>query len=272
MTDTDTLYSRTGDIRRHTEEDFEGMRGAGRLVAECLDMMVGEVKPGVTTAYLDKLIETFVGDHGALSATINYRGYRHASCISINHVICHGIPAERALREGDIANIDVTLILDGWHGDHSRMYVAGKPKRKAERLMDVTYEALMAGIAAVKPGAHFGDIGGAISAIARKNRYAVVDEFCGHGLGRLFHDEPNVVHSAAYGTGPLIEQGMFFTIEPMLNIGRAGSTLLADGWTAVTKDRELSAQFEHSIGVTETGAEIFTKSPAGLDVPYRVET
>ena len=272
MTNSELLRAQEGNIRIHTEEDFDGMRKAGKLVAECLDMLVGEVKPGVTTAYLDKLVEAFVNDHGAISATINYRGYRHASCISINHVICHGIPGERALREGDIANIDVTLILDGWHGDHSRMFVAGKPKRKAERLMDVTYEALMAGIAAVKPGARFGDIGGAISAIARKHRYSVVEDFCGHGLGRLFHDEPNVVHSAAAGTGPVMKEGMFFTIEPMLNIGRPSHTLLADGWTAVTKDRELSAQFEHSVGITATGAEIFTKSPAGYHVPYRVET
>jgi len=287
MTDIDLQYARNGEIRRHTEEDFEGMRKAGRLVAECLDMLVGEVKPGVTTAYLDKLVETFVNDHGAYSATINYRGYRHASCISVNHVICHGIPGERALRDGDIANIDVTLILDGWHGDHSRMYVAGKPKRKAERLMDTTYEAMMAGIAAVKPGNRFSDISIAITEIAKAKRLSVVEDFCGHGLGRLFHDEPNVVHSwpqHMYNeTGrmvrlktredfPEFEPGMFFTIEPMLNIGRSGHTLLADGWTAVTKDRELSAQFEHSVGVTESGVEIFTKSPAGFDVPYRVET
>lgn len=271
MTDTAILPMRNGDIRTHGPEGFEGMRGAGQLVARCLDMLVGEVKPGVTTGYLDRLVAEFVQDNGALPATLHYRGYRHSSCISLNHVICHGIPGEKVLKDGDILNIDVTLILDGWHGDHSRMYTAGKPKRLAERLMDVTYEAMMAGIEAVKPGAHFGDIGGAITEIARKNRYSVVEDFCGHGLGQLFHDEPNVVHSAKAGTGPVMEPGMFFTIEPMLNLGKKDGAILQDGWTAVTRDRKLSAQFEHSVGVTETGFEIFTKSPAGYDVPYQVE-
>lgn len=261
---------RTGDIRLHGEDGFEGMRRAGRLVAECLDMLVPEVKPGVTTEHLDRLVREFVLDHGALSATIGYRGYRHATCISLNHVICHGIPGPKPLKDGDIANIDVTLILDGWHGDHSRMYVAGQPKRKAERLMDVTYEAMMAGIAAVKPGARLGDIGAAISAVARKNRLSVVDDFCGHGLGRLFHDEPNVVHSARADTGPELKPGMFFTIEPMLNVGRKDAAILSDGWTAVTRDRQLSAQFEHSVGVTEDGVEIFTGSPKGWHRPHRV--
>ncbi len=259
---------RTGDIRIHDAEGFEGMRKAGRLVAECLDMIAPEVKPGVTTGHIDDLIREFVYDNKAQSATIGYRGYRHASCISLNHVICHGIPGDRAFKEGDIANIDVTVIVDGWHGDHSRMFSAGTPKRRAERLMDVTYEALMAGIAAVKPGAHFGDIGAAISEIARANRFSVVEDFCGHGLGRLFHDEPNVVHSAKAGTGPVLREGMFFTIEPMLNIGRKDAAILKDGWTAVTRDRQLSAQFEHSVGVTKDGVEIFTKSPAGLDSPH----
>ena len=251
IVDTDLMPMRTGEIRIHGEEGFEGMRKAGRLVAECLDMLVPEVKPGVTTAHLDDLIREFVLDHGALSATIGYRGYRHASCISLNHVICHGIPGSRVLKEGDIANIDVTLILDGWHGDHSRMYAAGPPKRKAERLMDLTYEA--------------------IAAIARKNRLSVVDDFCGHGLGRLFHDEPNVVHSAKAGTGPELKPGMFFTIEPMLNLGRKDAAILSDGWTAVTRDRQLSAQYEHSVGVTEDGVEIFTTSPKGWHKPHTVE-
>jgi len=262
------LPMRTGEIRIHDEAGFEGMRKAGRLVAACLDTLVDEVRPGVTTAYIDKLVREYVFDHGAQSATIGYRGYRHASCISLNHVICHGIPGERAFRDGDIANIDVTVILDGWHGDHSRMFCAGEPKRIAARLMDVTYEALMAGIGVVKPGNHFGDIGAAIAAIARKNRFSVVDDFCGHGLGRLFHDEPNVVHNARAGSGPELREGMFFTIEPMLNIGRKDAVILADGWTAVTRDRKLSAQFEHSIGVTRDGAEIFTSSPAGLHTPH----
>lgn len=268
LDETVLLPMRTGEIRIHDAAGFEGMRKAGQLVAKCLDMVAEHVRPGVTTGAIDDLIREFVFDHGAQSATIGYRGYRHASCISLNHVICHGIPGERAFKDGDIANIDVTVIVDGWHGDHSRMYAAGTPKRLAKRLMDVTYEALMAGIAAVKPGNHFGDIGAAISAIARKNRLSVVDDFCGHGLGQLFHDEPNVVHNARAGTGPVLKEGMFFTIEPMLNIGRKDAAILSDGWTAVTRDRKLSAQFEHSIGVTRTGAEIFTASPAGLHMPY----
>lgn len=269
MSETDLILPmRTGEIRIHDAEGFEGMRRAGKLVASCLDMLVGEVKPGVTTGHLDDLVRDYVFDHGAQSATIGYRGYRHASCISINHVICHGIPGDKPLKEGDIANIDVTAILDGWHGDHSRMYAAGKVKRKAERLMETTYDAMMAGIAAVKPGNHFGDIGAAISEIARKNRMSVVEDFCGHGLGRIFHDEPNVVHSAKAGTGPELKPGMFFTIEPMLNLGRKDAAILQDGWTAVTRDRQLSAQFEHSIGVTEDGAEIFTSSPKGLHKPF----
>ncbi|MEM8616134.1 MAG: type I methionyl aminopeptidase [Pseudomonadota bacterium] len=271
MTVMDTeimLPMRTGEIRIHGPEGFEGMRRAGQLVAQCLDMVAGEVKPGVTTGHIDDLIRQFVFDHGAQSATIGYRGYRHASCISLNHVICHGIPGDRAFKDGDIANIDVTVIVDGWHGDHSRMYAAGEPKRIANRLMDVTYEALMAGIAAVKPGNRFGDIGAAITAVARANRFSVVEDFCGHGLGRLFHDEPNVVHSAKAGTGPEIKEGMFFTIEPMLNIGRKDAAILKDGWTAVTRDRKLSAQFEHSVGVTADGCEIFTTSPSGLHTPH----
>ena len=270
--DTDLMPMRTGEIRLHDTEGFEGMRRAGRLVAECLDMLVPEVKPGVTTARIDDLVRDFIYDHGAVSATIGYRGYRHASCISLNHVICHGIPGSRVLRDGDIANIDVTVILDGWHGDHSRMYAAGTPKRKAERLMDITYEALMAGLAAVRPGARLGDIGAGISGVARKNRLSVVEDFCGHGLGRLFHDEPNVVHSAKAGTGPELQPGMFFTVEPMLNLGRKDAAILSDGWTAVTRDRQLSAQFEHSVGVTEDGVEIFTESPKGWHMPHRVET
>ena len=269
--DTETLLPmRTGEIRLHDEDGFEGMRRAGRLVAECLDMLVAEVRPGVTTAELDDLVLDFILDHGALPATVGYRGYRHASCISLNHVICHGIPGNRPLKDGDILNIDVTLILDGWHGDHSRMYAAGQPKRKAERLIDVTYDAMMAGIAAVKPGARLGDIGAAIEAMARRNRLSVVEDFCGHGLGRLFHDEPNVVHTARPGTGPELKPGMFFTVEPMLNLGRKDAAILSDGWTAVTRDRQLSAQFEHSVGVTETGVEIFTTSPKGWHKPHTV--
>ncbi len=271
MNQTDTQLSRrSGQIRIHDAEGFEGMRRAGRLVAECLDMLVGEVKPGVMTDAIDARVREFVYDHGAQSATIGYRGYRHASCISVNHVICHGIPGPRPVKDGDIVNIDVTLILDGWHGDHSRMFGAGELKRKAERLIEVTYEAMMAGIGAVRPGAHLGDIGAAISEIARRNRLAVVEDFCGHGLGRLFHDEPNVVHAAKRGTGPVLKPGMFFTVEPMLNLGTKDHVVLKDGWTAVTRDRQLSAQYEHSVGVTETGVEIFSASPKGWHEPIKV--
>lgn len=269
--EAELMPMRTGEIRQHGEEGFEGMRRAGRLVAECLDMLVPEVKPGVTTEQIDRMVRDFIHDHGAISATIGYRGYRHASCISLNHVVCHGIPGPRILKDGDIANIDVTLILDGWHGDHSRMYAAGAPKRKAERLMELTYKAMLEGIGAIKPGARLGDIGAAISALARKNRLAVVEDFCGHGIGRLFHDEPNVVHAAKAGTGPELKPGMFFTVEPMLNLGRKDAAILSDGWTAVTRDRQLSAQFEHTVGVTEDGVEIFTESLKGWHMPHRVD-
>ena len=267
---------KTGEIRLHKPEDFEGMRRAGRLAAECLDMLAAHVKPGVSTEHLDNLVREHVLDRGAVSATIGYRGYRHATCISLNHVICHGIPSPKPLKDGDILNIDVTVIVDGWHGDTSRMYFAGEPKVKAKRLVDTTYQCLMAGIAAVKPGATLRDIGKAIQTLAEKQNFAVVRDFCGHGLGRVFHDAPNVVHYAEYrhrlagiqrAPDTPLKEGMFFTIEPMINEGKPDVKMLKDGWTAVTRDKSLSAQFEHSIGVTATGAEIFTASPAGLDRP-----
>ncbi|MAP95149.1 MAG: type I methionyl aminopeptidase [Ponticaulis sp.] len=245
------------------------MRKAGQVASACLDMIAEHVKPDVATQYLDDLILEFVRDHGAASATVGYRGYRHGSCISINHVVCHGIPGNRLLKEGDIANIDVTVVVDGWHGDTSRMYGVGDVKRKASRLMDVTYDAMMAGISIIKPGIRVGDIGAAITQYAHKNRVSVVEDFCGHGLGRVFHDEPNVVHSARAGTGAELQPGMFFTVEPMLNLGRKDTVILPDGWTAVTRDRSLSAQFEHSVGVTEDGVEIFTTSPTGLHTPHK---
>ncbi len=263
-------------IAIHGPEDFEGMRKAGRLAAECLDMLTGHVAPGVTTQHLDTLTREFVFDHGAVSATIGYRGYRHASCISLNHVICHGIPGPKPLKKGDILNIDVTVIVDGWHGDTSRMYYAGEPKVKARRLVETTYDAMMAGVAAVRPGASLRDIGRAIQTLAEGEGFSVVRDFCGHGLGRVFHSQPNVVHYAEYydrfgalHQAPDIElkEGMFFTIEPMINEGKPDVKILKDGWTAVSRDRSLSAQFEHSIGVTADGAEIFTKSPKGLDRP-----
>jgi len=256
-----------GHIKLHRPEDFEGMRAIGRIAGAGLDMLVPHVKPGVTTEELDRLVFEFGMDHGALPATLGYRGYRHSCCTSINHVICHGIPSDRVLREGDIVNIDITYIKDGWHGDTNRMYFVGEVPRKAARLCEVTYEAMMRGINAVKPGATLGDIGHAIQSYAEAERCSIVQEFCGHGLGRVFHDMPNVLHYGKRGEGALLKPGMFFTIEPMVNAGKPGAKILSDGWTAVSRDRSLSAQFEHSVGVTETGVEIFTKSPAGLDCP-----
>lgn len=248
----------------HSAEDFEGMRRAGRLAAEILDMIGEYVVPGVTTAALDKLCHDYMIDHGAKPATLGYRGYPASSCISLNHVICHGIPGDKALKEGDILNIDVTCILDGWYGDNSRMYAAGKMNRKAERLIQVTHDALMLGIEQVKPGNTFNDIGGAIQDYVEKQRMSVVRDFCGHGLGRVFHSAPNVLHYRQRGRTAVLEEGMFFTIEPMVNLGRPEQKTLSDGWTAVTRDRSLSAQFEHSVGVTADGVEIFTLSPKDL--------
>jgi methionyl aminopeptidase len=256
-----------GKIRIHSEADFEGMRKAGRLTAEALDMLAPHVQPGVTTEFLDDLVFQFAMDHGAYPASLYYRGFPRAICTSINHVVCHGIPEPKPMREGDIVNIDVTLIVDGWYGDTSRMYSIGEVSRRAERLMDVTYESLMRGIAAVKPGNTTGDIGAAIQTFAEAERCSVVRDFCGHGLGRVFHDRPNVLHYGEPGEGIILEPGMLFTIEPMINLGKPHVKILADGWTAVTRDRELSAQFEHTVGVTETGCEIFTTSPAGLHYP-----
>ena len=250
-------------IRIHAPDDFAGMRRAGHLAGEILDRIAAFVQPGVTTLELDTRVHDMVKEAGAISATVGYKGYRHATCISINHVVCHGIPSEKRLREGDILNIDVTVIVDGWYGDSSRMYVAGAPSRKAERLIDITHDALMEGIAQVRPGNTFGDIGAAIQRFAEAQRCSVVRDFCGHGLGRVFHAAPNVLHYGRWGSGPILEAGMFFTIEPMINLGRPETKVLEDDWTAVTKDRSLSAQFEHSVGVTETGCELFTRSPSG---------
>jgi methionyl aminopeptidase len=257
----------TGAIKLHGPEGFEGMRKAGRLAAEVLDMLVPHVVPGVSTIDLDRLAYDFVTARGGRSATIFYRGYAHALCISPNHVVCHGIPGHKKLVEGDIANIDVTVVVDGWHGDTSRMFSVGEVGVKARRLVDITYECLMRGIAAAKPGNTLGDVGHAIQSYAESQRCAVVRDFCGHGLGRVFHDAPNVVHVGKPGRGVVLKPGMFFTIEPMINLGRADVKVLDDGWTAVTRDRSLSAQFEHSVGITDTGCEIFTGSPTGLDKP-----
>lgn len=263
----DTSVYRDGTIKLHGPEGFEGMRKAGQLAASILDEMALRVEPGVTTEELDRVVREMTLDGGAVPATLGYRGYTHSCCISINHVVCHGIPSDKRLKDGDIVNIDVTPLLDGWHGDSSRMYLVGDVPLKAKRLVDVTYECLMLGIEQVRPGARLGDIGAAIQKHAESQRYGVVRDFCGHGLGRLFHDAPEVVHAARAGTGPELKAGMFMTIEPMINLGRPHVKVLNDGWTAVTRDKSLSAQFEHSIGITEDGAEIFTQSAKGLDRP-----
>ena len=259
--------ARDTKIKLHGADAFAGMAKAGRLVAEVLDLLVDEVKPGITTEALDEFVYAFAMAHGAIPAPLNYRGFPKSICTSLNHVVCHGIPGPRALKEGDILNIDVTLIVDGWHGDSSRMYAVGKISRAAERLLEVTHNALMRGVAAVKPGATTGDIGAAIQTYAESERCSVVRDFCGHGLGRVFHDRPNILHYGEPGEGLQLKPGMLFTIEPMINLGKPHVKILSDGWTAVTRDRSLSAQFEHTVGVTETGCEVFTVSPRGLDRP-----
>ena len=256
-----------GVIPLHGAEGFEGMRKAGALTAQALDILTEFVEPGVPTAKLDQIAYEFARDNGAVPATLFYKGYRHSVCTSINHVVCHGIPDERGLREGDIVNIDVTYLLDGWHGDSSRMYAVGEIKRAAERLLEVTYESLLRGIAAVKPGAKTGAIGAAIQTYAEGERCSVVRDFCGHGVGQLFHDAPNILHYGTPNEGVEIKEGMIFTIEPMINLGKSHVKVLADGWTAVTRDRSLTAQYEHTVGVTKDGCEIFTLSPANVFGP-----
>jgi len=265
--DSSTAHARSGAIKLHGPDAFAGMRAAGKLAAEILDAIIPHVVPGVETEEIDRLVYDLTLEGGAVPATMNYRGYTHSSCISINHVVCHGIPGNRTLKDGDIVNIDVTPLLDGWHGDSSRMYLVGNVPIKARRLVEVTHECLMLGIEQAKPGNRLGDIGHAIQRHAERHRYGVVRDFCGHGLGRVFHDSPEVVHVGRPGTGPELKPGMFFTIEPMINSGRPDVKLLDDGWTAVTRDRSLSAQFEHSIGITDDGCEIFTLSPRGLHKP-----
>ena len=255
-------------IQLYPMEAFEGMRHAGKLAAETLDYITPFVKVGVKTEELDTLCRHFIEKHGAIPAPLNYRGFPKSICTSINHVVCHGIPGERELMDGDIVNIDVTVILDGWYGDSSRMYNVGDNiSVKARRLVDVTYDCMMAGIEVVKPGATLGDIGAAIQKVAEAARFSVVRDFCGHGLGRVFHAPPSVNHFGVAGEGAVLQPGMFFTIEPMINAGAWQTKILSDGWTAVTRDRSLSAQFEHTLGVTETGYEIFTYSPKGWTKP-----
>ena len=269
--EVDRTAGRDGRIKLHGADAFAGMRKAGQLAAAALDMLTPHVVPGVMTETLDDLVFDFAMSHGAVPAPLNYRGFPKSICTSVNHVVCHGIPGPKPLREGDIVNIDVTLIVDGWHGDTSRMYPVGQISRRAERLIEVTYKSLELGIAAVRPGRSTGDIGAAIQKYAEGERCSVVRDFCGHGLGLVFHDRPNILHYGDAGEGVTLEPGMLFTIEPMINLGKPHVKVLPDGWTAVTRDRELSAQFEHTIGVTKDGCEIFTLSPAGLNCPpYKI--
>jgi len=267
----DTPRSRTNAIKLYGADAFAGMRRAGRVAAEILDALAPLVVPGVSTGALDAFAHAAIVDAGAIAINIGYRGYAHATCISVNHVVCHGIPGAKILVAGDILNIDLTAVVDGWHGDTSRMFIVGDAPLKARRLVDVTYECLMLGIEQAVPGNHLGDIGHAIQRHAEKHRYGVVRDFVGHGVGLIYHDQPDVHHYGRPGTGPELRPGMMFTIEPMINIGKPDVKVLDDEWTAVTRDRSLSAQFEHSIGITENGAEIFTLSPKGLHrPPYRL--
>ena len=263
----DLAEARSGVIKLHGPKGFAGMRAAGLLAAAILDALIPHVVPGVTTGELDDIVYRMTVEGGAVPATLGYRGFTKSCCISINHVVCHGIPGDKALKDGDIVNIDVTPQLDGWHGDTSRMYLVGEVPLKAKKLVDVTYECLMFGLEQARPGNHLGDIANAIQTHAEKHRYGVVRDFCGHGVGRLFHDSPEVIHAGRPGTGPELRPGMIFTVEPMINLGRSDCKLLDDGWTAVTRDRSLSAQFEHSIGITDEGCEIFTTSPSGFHNP-----
>jgi methionyl aminopeptidase len=257
-----------GKIKLHGAEGFAAMRAAGRLAAETLDFITPYVKAGVTTDELDRLCHGFIVDHGAIPAPLNYRGFPRSICTSLNHVVCHGIPGDRRLVDGDVLNIDVTVILEGWHGDTSRMfYVGERIPLKARRLVDVTFEAMWKGIEVVRPGVPVGAIGAAIQRHAEAQRFSVVRDFCGHGVGRIFHDAPSILHFGKGDEGPILREGMFFTVEPMINAGRPEVKILSDGWTAVTKDKSLSAQFEHTVGVTATGVEVFTHSPAGLARP-----
>ncbi|MBU2867343.1 type I methionyl aminopeptidase [Pacificibacter marinus] len=258
---------RTESIKLYGPNAFEGMRRAGALTAQCLDGVYDLICDGTALAQINTFVLDFAAAHNATPATLGYNGYQYACCTSVNHIVCHGFPTEKKLRNGDIVNVDVTLILDGWYGDSSRMYVVGKPKRAAERLIQVAHEAMMQGIRTVRPGARLGDIGHAIQSYAHSQRCSVVREFCGHGIGQVFHDSPDVLNFGKAGTGPELREGMIFTVEPMVNLGRADVKVLADDWTAVTRDKSLSAQFEHSIGVTSDGFEIFTGSPAGLHAP-----
>ena len=265
----DYVVNERGAIKLHEADAVESMRRAGKLGAEVLDYITPYVTPGVTTGRLDTLCHEFILDHAAIPAPLNYRGFPKSICTSVNHVVCHGIPSDdKRLQNGDVMNLDVTVILDGWHGDTSRMfYVGDRVSLLAKRLVEVTYESMMRGIAVVKPGATLGDIGHAIQSYAESERFSVVRDFCGHGIGRVFHDAPSILHFGKAGTSLKLAAGMFFTVEPMINVGKFPVKILNDGWTAVTKDKSLSAQFEHTIGVTTDGYEIYTLSPEGHTFP-----
>ena len=256
-------------ITIHKSEDFEKMRIAGKLAGEILDYITPFVEVGVTTNYLNDLCHKKIIENNAIPAPLNYRGFPKSICTSINHVICHGIPSEKTLKNGDILNIDVTVIVDGWHGDTSRMYFVGNDVSiKAKKLTQITYECMMMGIEKVKPEIHLGEIGFVIQNHAEKHGFSVVRDYCGHGIGKVFHAEPSVLHYGKKNSGILLKEGMFFTIEPMINAGTFEALLSKhDGWTVTTRDKSLSAQFEHTIGVTKDGFEIFTASPKGLDLP-----
>ncbi|MDR1598166.1 MAG: type I methionyl aminopeptidase [Holosporales bacterium] len=247
-------------IKRHKKAHFAKMREAGHLAANVLNYLELSIVEGVTTGELDRLCHDFIIKHNAIPATLGYEGYPKSSCISLNNVVCHGIPGNEVLRNGDILNIDITVILDGWHGDTSRMYTVGTITPHASKLIQVAYNALMKSIELVGPGVHWGNVGHFIETFVASNGFSVVKDYCGHGIGQIFHDLPQIDHFGTPGEGFIIREGMFFTIEPMVNAGLEETVLLDDGWTVVTFDNSLSAQFEHSIGITEHGAEIFTKS------------
>jgi len=254
-------------MNENVQEKFLGMKKAGSLAAETLDEVTPYVKPGVTTDKLDKICYEFIRDNGGYSAPLYYRGFPKSCCTSVNHVVCHGIPTEKYLKDGDIINIDVTAIIDGWHGDTSRMFYSGEVSVKSKNLISTTYNSMMKAISIVKSGIHLGDIGETIQTFVEKNGFSVVRDFCGHGIGRIFHEPPNILHYGKNGDGIQLKTGMVFTIEPMVNEGSYNTKLLNDGWTAVTKDKSLSAQFEHTIGVTDNGYELFTKSKKKYEQP-----
>jgi len=254
-------------MKKNYKESFEQIKIAGSLAADTLDEVTPYVKPGVSTNKLDKICYEFIKDNGGYSAPLYYRGFPKSSCTSVNHVICHGIPAEKILKEGDIINIDVTSIVNGWHGDTSRMFFVGEVSVKSKNLISTTYDSMMKGISIIKSGIHLGDIGEAIQSHVEKKGYSVVRDFCGHGIGKTFHEAPNVLHYGKKGQGDKLEAGMIFTVEPMINEGVYDAKILTDGWTAVTKDKSLSAQFEHTVGVTNDGFEIFTRSKKKYEKP-----